>query len=232
MSDQTFEPITDARLRQLRDDEYVCVTDGVRSMAAELLAARARLATLEEQARVHRREYRELHVSCEKHVEKHHEFRVYLAEIGDALGEPEDTRFDALPGVARELRARITEPEVPAAEPHAYIAVQPIHSPNADGPEWFDRAVVFPAGDPYGIREGLLEHGYDLVPIVGTETGTRPAAQSDPVGYVVGWDSLTGDLVVNSTPVPDVESANVLAGHMGISNLSLRVYELREVRGE
>jgi hypothetical protein len=47
MPDQTPEPLTDARLRQLRDDEYVCTNANERSMAAELIAARARIAELE-----------------------------------------------------------------------------------------------------------------------------------------------------------------------------------------
>ena len=37
--------IPEERLRQFRDDEYVCVTDDVRSMAAELLALRARVSS-------------------------------------------------------------------------------------------------------------------------------------------------------------------------------------------
>lgn len=37
----TTDPLTDERLRQFATDEYVCVTDVVRSMAAELLALRA-----------------------------------------------------------------------------------------------------------------------------------------------------------------------------------------------
>jgi hypothetical protein len=51
VTDQTPEPLTDARLRQLRDDEYVCTNANERSMAAELIDARARIAELEEQSR-------------------------------------------------------------------------------------------------------------------------------------------------------------------------------------
>lgn len=43
--------LTDDRLRQFRDDEYVCVTDDVRSMAAELLALRAGVIELEAEVR-------------------------------------------------------------------------------------------------------------------------------------------------------------------------------------
>jgi hypothetical protein len=39
--------LSDERLQQLRDDDIVCVQDWVRSMAAELLAARTRIAELE-----------------------------------------------------------------------------------------------------------------------------------------------------------------------------------------
>jgi chromosome segregation ATPase len=84
---------------------------------------------------------------------------------------------------ARDARIAELEAAQTPREPDAYIAVQRYHSPNAEGPEWFDRAVVFPASDPYEIRDGLEQHGYEFLPIMGTETGTRYAAapQSDPV---------------------------------------------------
>lgn len=45
-------PLTDERLKQIAYDEIVCVTDQVRAMAAELLAARADIAALEAAARM------------------------------------------------------------------------------------------------------------------------------------------------------------------------------------
>lgn len=53
--------VPDERLRQLRDDDIVCVQDWVRSMAAELLPLRARVAELENEVREHERFVRYLH---------------------------------------------------------------------------------------------------------------------------------------------------------------------------
>ncbi|WP_280499382.1 hypothetical protein [Nocardia cyriacigeorgica] len=46
MPDQTHAPLTDERLHQLATDDIVCVQDWVRSMAGELLAARAEIGAL------------------------------------------------------------------------------------------------------------------------------------------------------------------------------------------
>jgi hypothetical protein len=83
-------------------------------------------------------------------------------------------------------RARIAELEAAQANPDAYIAVKRYYSAHAGGPKWNTDAEVIPAADLRGdTREWHREHGYDLLPIVGTETGTRSAAApaTDPDGY-------------------------------------------------
>lgn len=141
--------------------------------------------------------------------------------------------------VARKLidaRARdIVAEEKPQAEPDAYIAVKRTHSPNADRPEWDWHATVIPAGDEFAEdRDWRADRGYELLPIVATETGTRPATpQSDPVGYAVGVDSGVGPVFVQTSPVLTRKEADSRATFYNEStDMDARVYELREVFGE
>ncbi|MFF4026939.1 hypothetical protein ACFYY5_29225 [Nocardia elegans] len=169
---QTPEPLTDARLFQLRDDEYVCTNANERSMAAELIDARARIAEL----------------------------------------------------------------EAAQSEPDAYIAVKRTHSPNADRPEWDWHATVIPAGAEYAEdREWRLDRGFDLLPIVGTETGTRPATpQSDPAGYVVVTRNSEGGVHRSATVWDSLDQARaaegVQAGYADGTGCTAAVYALREVQ--
>ncbi len=80
------------------------------------------------------------------------------------------------------LRARITELEAAQSEPHAYIVVKRTRRPEEGSPgwKWLHEAAVISVDQ----CEYWAEHGYDLVPIVGSETGTRPAAQSAPAANI------------------------------------------------
>lgn len=78
--------------------------------------------------------------------------------------------------------ARVSWPEPAAApsSPHAYVAVKRKYSIHADGPEWHANVHVIPAADPEGDLDHFRSQGYDLLPIVGTDAGTRHAAQPQP----------------------------------------------------
>lgn len=89
-----------------------------------------------------------------------------VAAFGEQLGAMESELVRA--------RARIAELEGARAEPHAFVAVKRTFSPNADGPEWAWDAAVIPAGDYHsGDRDYHERRGYELLPIVGTDDGTK-----------------------------------------------------------
>jgi len=120
MPDQTPEPLTNFELREIAEtpDGEMLPETTIEAMARELLAARARIAELEAERDIAQGQWRlsggealTARDDLDKARARITEWRVHFAEIVDALGEPEDTRFDALPEVARELRARIAELE-------------------------------------------------------------------------------------------------------------------------
>lgn len=97
-----------------------------------------------------------------------------------AVGQPADDADEDL--VLRQdvwdQVAAMGEPVAAQATPHAYIAVKRYFSPNADGPEWEWDAAVIPAGEHSAWeREDHQKRGYELLPIVGTENGTRFVAE-------------------------------------------------------
>lgn len=202
MPDQTPELLTDDQLREIVEtpDSELLLDEMVGAMAAELLAARTRIAELEAQSAADRNVARKL--------------------------------IDAR---ARDIVAE----EKAQAEPDAYIAVKRTYSPNADRPEWDWHAIVIPAGDEFAEdRDWRAERGFDLLPIVGTETGTRPAApQSDPAGYVVVTRNPEGGLHRSATVWDDLERATAAgdfqARHAEGTGCSAAVHELgREVNGD
>ena len=135
------------------------------------------------------------------------------------------------------LRARIAELEAAQAEPDAYIAVKRNHTPFAEVAEWHWDAAVIPAGEYHAWDRAEHERrGYELLPIVGTETGTRPAAaQPDPAGYVVVTRNSEGGVHRSATVWESLEQARaaegVQAGYADGTGCTAAVYELREVRG-
>lgn len=137
------------------------------------------------------------------------------------------------------LRARIAELEAAQANPDAYIAVKRCGDfPNADRPDWFADARVLHPGAPHfeADRAEYVRNGFDLLPIVGTETGTRPAtAQPVPAGYVVVTRNSEGGLHRSATAWDDLERATAAgdfqARHADGTGCTAAVYELREVRG-
>lgn len=155
--------------------------------------------------------------------------RDYLNQAAEFLQETSDEH--------EALLTKVADREVVQAEPHAYIAVKRYYSAHAGGPKWNTDAEVIPAADLRNdIREWHREHGYDLLPIVGTETGTRPAApQSDPAGYVVVTRNSEGGLHRSATAWDDLERATAAgdfqARHAEGTGCTAAVYELREVHG-
>lgn len=113
--------LTDDRLRQFATDEYVCVTDDVRSMAAELLALRAyaadhegRCDTLCPRCGVDiglkrcetcgRPRFSDRHLA--QVTRDRDRANVVLAHIVESLDADEDLAWEHLPDMVRDLRTQ------------------------------------------------------------------------------------------------------------------------------
>ncbi len=189
MPDQTPEPLTDFELREIVENGGGLVfTETVEEMAAELLAARARITRLAGEVQELRDGARGYEVGRQSQAARITELEATQAE---PRAELESVQLCAEQQHMLELGldplANLTDADIEAlareSEPHAYIAVKRTHSVNADCPEWSCDAAVIPATDTAECRHYAAQ-GYDLVPIVGTDTGTRPAAQSAPAANI------------------------------------------------
>ena len=169
------------------------------------------------------------------------ELRAQVAARDTRIAELEAELANARGWAGQEntrLRARVAELEAAQSEPHAYIAVKRRFSIHADQPEWEWDAAVIPAGDDHAWdRDDHKKRGYELLPIAGTETGTRPTTpQSDPAGYVVVTRNSEGGLHRSATAWDDLERATAAgdfqARHADGTGCTAAVYELREVRGD
>ena len=79
----------------------------------------------------------------------------------------------------------------------------------------------------------VLYRADGYAPIVGTDTGTRPAAQSEPVGYVVARSDENGEFcwpTVWESPEQATAGEGIAAGYEDRPGVTFRLYELREVR--
>ncbi len=126
-------------------------------------------------------------------------------------------------------------PESAPRNPDAYIAVKRYYSAHAGGPKWNTDAEVIPAADLRSdIREWHREHGYDLLPIVGTETGTRPAMapRSEPDGYAVVVEVDGGRIVQTSALLPKAVAVDRAENYRTEFGMKTSVAELRDVDGE
>ncbi|MBF6277011.1 hypothetical protein [Nocardia nova] len=113
MPDLTPEPLTNKHLETFVFDPHRAAEQEVAAMASELLAARARLAKLEEQARVHRREYRELHINCEKRVEERNDAYARITELKAELTQARDLVVKFIDSRARDIVAEETSQPFP-----------------------------------------------------------------------------------------------------------------------
>jgi hypothetical protein len=127
-----------------------------------------------------------------------------------------------------ELLHRIAELEAAQAHPDAYIAVKRNHAACAEGPEWHGDAAVIPAGDHHEWeRADHAKRGYELLPIAGTETGTRFAApQGEPIAYMIAHTAHDGSTTFVRTPYGRRPNAEAHAARLGSA---YRVVELHEV---
>ena len=147
-----------------------------------------------------------------------------------------DKAFQAAASQAAELATDAYEKtqaeEAAQASPDAYVAVKRTYSIHADCPEWSCDAAVIPATDTAECRHYAAQ-GFDLVPIVGTDAGTRHAAASEPVGYAVAIDSGVGPVTMQASPVlTRGDAVRRAAFYQESTDMDARVYELREVSGD
>ena len=115
------ERLTEDRLRQFRDDEYVCVTDDVRSMFTELLALRAYAADHEGRCDTlcprcgidiglkrcdacGRPRFSDRHLA--QVTRDRDRANVVLAHIVESLDADEDLAWEHLPDMVRDLRTQ------------------------------------------------------------------------------------------------------------------------------
>jgi hypothetical protein len=192
--------LTDERLLQFRDDEYACTTPAQRSMAAELIDARARIAFLEEQIE-------RWSEGFQRQKDSHREHRAVLrARIAELEAEGGDRRA-TMPDrdLVAEGRAKL-----------AALAENPATDRAFDLAEWagLNLAVLLDALESARTAIGEMQtaHESQLTRMVKERARLQrkvarlehdltaayaridalEAAQRPPLGYVVGFENADG----------------------------------------
>jgi len=150
-------PLTDDRLRQLAYDDMVCTNANERAMAAELLAARARIAELErclrDEGASAGRLADQLRASCTQGADA-------AARVAELEAEVED-HIEANHNLARErtiLRGKVAELGAAQRPPLAYLVAR-IPNDTEEGPSFL--------GDFYSSRAAAKEVADQRNPLTG-----------------------------------------------------------------
>ncbi|MGW5519063.1 hypothetical protein [Nocardia africana] len=253
---QITEPLSDGTLRNIADTGVLPnvpghpPADDVKSIARELLDARARhiraLSLIHHLMRSRRR--------YQANAEYWHGYAGNMERNALANEQAwqivsgkraEATAWAAWFAAERDqARARIAELEAERGKVRDFINertmyVDALKSDTAGGDDYHRWSGGAEARRQLAGRLGWTvphEHGDKTSPIVGTGTGTRPAAvpQSDPAGYVVVTRNAEGGLHRPATVWPTLEQANTAEGieseYEHRPGVTYAVYALQEVQ--